>query len=363
METIRGELDKINVIYNQYRNRISEIERFIRFADGQKDFLNNFTDFLEKKEAIELPSEVNDYINNMADLNNSVVLYNAAIISIYGSFELFLDDLFQGYIIYLKTYKHKYSELDDNIKQKHLHKSAEYLTNSQRFQNLGLSSELVIKNLHKSINDDSIGNLSEQLLLYHGGNMKTSQLSELFNDFGFKDIISQLKKHRELIKFSRENDMEGDVIRNPKFPLLDKIVDERNKVAHGWTVEQRLSFQVLLNNYIPFMKILCKCIADSIISRIIRNYADSGILEEFEPIIHCWKGNTVIGINSGDFVLKVGNPFFYSDASGWFYVTSILNLQNDKKDRLEIRTRNKKITIETAVPINGSDSVWGIKRA
>lgn len=355
MKNTKDEIQKIEDVFIQNENRVRQIEAYIKTNNEQKNFLEQITE-------IELPDEVNGYIERMDMLSNSAVIYNAAIISVYGSYELFLDEILKAYLQYLKKNRTGYDDLPAKIKIKHLAKSAEYLINPGRFLNMGLNMKSIISSMEKTINENNIEATIDDLLIMHGGNLNTRQLTALLTEFEFKNVTALLKKNKGLVDFSKDKGITGDVIQAKGFPLLDKIVEERNRVAHGWRVDDRLSFYALLDTYIPFMKVLCKAIKELIVSKIISDAIVKKVISPFQPIIHLWHKNTVVGVNCGDFFLKVGEPLFYSTGDGWYYCTVIKGLQNDRIDRNTIRAKNKDITIQVEERFQNHYQIWGFER-
>lgn len=354
MLQLKNRLNAVAAIYDQYEKRVSQIETYIRNVDAQKSFLEDVS-------GISFSEEAQQYIYTLSSLQNSVVLYNAAIISIYGSYELFLDELLKTYIQYLEDTHSNYLSLPIQIRNKHLEKSIEFIGNPQRFLNMGLDKNSVIRNLHDTENEDKIHCMTKDLLLSHGGNMRSDQLYKLFAEFGIENINAKLKKHRRIVSFFHDNGLDAELV-GGSFSLLDRVVEERNKVAHGWTVDERISFQVLLGTYIPFMKELCAGARDAIISEIIKDYADQGALSDFNPIKKLYLHGTVVGVNCGDFYLKTGEPIFFRDTAGWYFSTEILELQKDKKTIQIVRSSNKDIGIKVACKIRETDTVMGFRR-
>lgn len=169
MDHLLQEIATIYKVYEQYKKKTEEISLFIRTAEDQKDFV----------ETVEATQETQSFIAGLRKLSNSVVLYNAAIISIYGSYELFLDEVLKSYLDYLKKRNRSYLEFPERLRKKHISKSAEFLSNSQRFSNMGLNNEDIIIALEASIIQGQSVSLLDKLLLSHGGNLKTKQLNEL----------------------------------------------------------------------------------------------------------------------------------------------------------------------------------------
>ena len=349
MNRLEQEVSSICNVYDQYIKKTTEIDLFIQIAENQKNFV----------ELVKAQDDTREYIEGLRKLSNSVVLYNAAIISIYGSYELFLDEIMRAYTDYLKRRTREYKVFPEKLKQKYMMKSAEYLSNPQRYEHMGITNESVINALNSSCIQGKTDDLLDVLLLSHGGNLKTKQLKGLLQEYGFENPIQELIKHKEFSKkiIRLPDDDTGD-----SFPDLDQIVEERNKVGHGWIVDNRLSFSLLRTRYLPFFSVLCLAVKDLIVSKIIQDFIDDGCMEQFDKLLGSWYEGTVIGINNKNYRLKVGGWLYYTDGMNWNYPFKILNLKRDNVDRSEIRSSNVDVSIQTNERIKANFTVWGCDR-
>lgn len=352
MDNLLNEIEKTNKVYESYLRKYEEIDLFVQTAEQQKEFVNK---------AI-VSQDQQDFINGLERLSNSVVLYNAAIISIYGSYELFVDEIIKSYIGYLKHRYESFELFPDPLKEKHKRKSAEFLSNPDRFANIGISDEGVIRALEASHLRDESSALIEDLMLAHSGNLKTKQLQELMKDVGFVNPIHRLIKHYKLNEIEKQINQKVTNKDNDSFLLLDQIVEERNKIGHGWIVENRLAFSLLHDSYFPFIKWLCEAIKDMIVSQIIEDYMGDNIIEPFGNIIHIWGNGTLVGINSSNFRLRVNDYLYLSTGDEWKYPFRIVNLQRNNKDISEVRSNNKDVCIKTDIIIRKKNTIWGYRK-
>lgn len=357
MKKTEEEIKKIAGVYKQYSHKLDQIDQFIYVSIAQKDFVE-----VAGEKITGIDDLIDKYVNDLKELSNSVVVYNAVIISIYGSFELYIDEMLKAYIDYMKMRQFTFNDLPCKLQEKQKSKAAEFINHPGRFINYGLSVEQVISNLKGTIIDNELSEVTEELLISHGGNLRTGQIEDLFNEFGFENLLAKIKEHRNFKQFSKECGIEGGIVNSDKFPLLDTIVEERNKVAHGWTVENRLSLSVLLSNYIPFFRVFCEAINDLMVSKVIEDSMHRGELLPFDSIINVWfLDDTIVGINSKEFTLHVGDILYYSTPDGWNYSFQINSLMNKKKRRNYIRAKNKDITIGCNVKIKKNYTIWGAK--
>lgn len=351
MNSLTQDIKAISSVFDKYSSKTDEIGLYIITAEEQKDFV----------ETVDIKPETTDYIDRLRKLSNSVVLYNAAIISIYGSYELFLDEILKAYIGYLKKRYPEYAEFPDRLKRKHMQKGAEFLTNPQRYTNMGFSEQKIISALEASCIQGQSLVLIDELLISHGGNLKSKQFIELLQECGFSDPIPQLLNH---VSFGVLCLNDGPIYSDATgvFPVLDQLVEERNKVGHGWIIENRLSFSLLRETTLRFFVELCRAVKDMIVSQIIQDYIADNYIEPFDPIIHVWNDGYIVGINSKNFKLKVDESLFFSTGNNWNYPLQIKNIQKDNIDRKEIRSQNVEVALQTDKRIKQNYTLYGFVR-
>lgn len=88
------------------------------------------------------------------------------------------------------------------------------------------------------------------------------------------------------------------------------MVEQRNKVAHGWCVDNRWSFSILNEKIIPFMKMFGEVIADVFEEKFVRILAETNRLKKFNNVIDVYN-NSILCVNCEDAKLKC-NGFIYA---------------------------------------------------
>ena len=341
MNTLDDEIIQIKNAFYSFSKRNRQIKKYIESVYKQKDFIVKVNGVINKEDKF-----LNQYIADLSTLANSVVLYNAAIISMYGSYELLLDEIFKSYINHVRGYYNNYNDIPQEIKTKHYNKSIEFISNPNRFMHYELDNKTVIENLYECENNNSIHNLTDNLLISHSGNMNSKQLNILFGEFGIKDSVSKLKKNKKLIEFCESLGIIEELKNSDNFPILDALVKERNNVAHGWVIDNRISYYELLMKNLPFINHLGEAISELLISNIIEKYINDKKLQAFDSIIHIWKNGEIFGINNKEANLKVGTNIYCNYLNGCFGQLQIVNLRNGKKDRQYIRKKNTDISVQ-----------------
>lgn len=258
--------------FDEYRKQLVEIRTFIRSVELQKDVISEL-ELFEKVERNKLDLSL-QYSKIIKQVVESPIQYNAVIISIYGCFEQYIDNIFNEYCHALYDIIDNYDNLPEKMKEKHIKKLGDFLSNPQRYKNYDLTDKQAIRNAVEAFNNPKVGlGNNQKLILAHGGNLKIEQITELANELGIKDfeknIVSSYLFKSYYIKREIFNEETYTRLMSSEskrlFEMLDRLVEERNNVAHGW-VESRIKLTDIASEYIDYME----CLAESILEVLIR---------------------------------------------------------------------------------------------
>ena len=99
--------------FDEYRKQLVEIRTFIRSVELQKDVISEL-ELFEKVERNKLDLSL-QYSKIIKQVVESPIQYNAVIISIYGCFEQYIDNIFNEYCHALYDIIDKYDILPDKM--------------------------------------------------------------------------------------------------------------------------------------------------------------------------------------------------------------------------------------------------------
>lgn len=232
-------MDYFSVAINQYKKRLDDIKKHIRFISLQKELFNQ----------IKNDSRMELYANALKDILNSTVQYNSIIICLYGCFEEFIDEIALEYISIIDSLCTSYNELPQSIKDKHLYKVGEFLSNPQRYKGYELSVDDCIKNIYMSINSLENRKLNAELIISHTANLKVEKICDLFKDLGIKNSKCKIDEIEKL-------------------NLLNEMVDQRNVISHSWKVEQRLAYDKINNETIVVLGTIGEKLVDILLDEV-----------------------------------------------------------------------------------------------
>ena len=148
-------------------------------------------------------------------------------------------------------------------------------------------------------------------------------------------LCGHLRRYKKIVK-------KIYIIYNKLFNILEKIVDERNNVAHGW-VENRISFSDIDNEYIEYIHYLSKSILEILILSLFNTKYNHGKLYFIGKPIEVYDHH-IIGINNKGSLLKK-NDYLYAIKDKAKKILRIESLQKDLKDIDEISEYNVDIGI------------------
>lgn len=325
-------------IYNTlFQKNLEQIESYINCIETQKDVINELSCSLIESSLDNKFEKTNEYKEQLIKIVNSPVQYNAVIISLYGSFEELIDNIFKKYIEVIFLSVENYNMLPDKMKHKHIMKTGEFLTNSQRFQNYELTSKTVVENLYNCMNNLKGAKLSEELILSHGGNLRIGQILELMRDFGITSPLDRILLSSEYISFfSNKHEIdngEAKILIGEKkkcdfeilFSELKQLVEERNNVAHGWRIDNRIAYSVIKSDIIVFLRCFSSIIEKIIFEECYLFLNKIGKLHRFDEAIEVYNGN-ILCINNLQAKLKRGE-FIFAQNNNKFQSLEILNLR------------------------------------
>ena len=344
-------MNNFKIYIDNFQNSLKNIEDYIFCLEIEKKAINEMLSM----DNISV-SNAKDYSEKISKANISGIQYNAVIISLYGIFEEFIDNLFGEYLKQISKKVKQYNDLPEKIRKKHMFKTADYLSNPQRYLNCGITPEDAISNLYQSINNLKNSVLNQKLLLSHSANLNAKHVFEFINDLGDTNFQAKIIKNHNFLNFFKnklgieeeEAKKRIETFKNDNdflFSELNKLVEERNNVAHG-TTENRISYLHIKEKIIPFFYSFSNALEETIIENLFLFFHENRILslEPFDGAINIFN-NKILCINNKKARLKIGDYIFAEDKSN-LYTMKIKNLQIDNKNIKSVITPNQKIGIE-----------------
>lgn len=322
-------------IINQYIKRLEEIKKHIEFISLQKDLYNE----IKEKSNMEL------YSSKLGKIINSTVQYNSIIICLYGCFEEFIDSIAAEYIRIINELCTSYKDLPKSLRNKHMIKVGDFLSNPQRYKGYELTVEECIKNIYMSIYFEEERTLNTELLITHGGNLKVDKIYDLFRDLGIKDLKTELETK----------------INKVRLKLLDDLIDQRNVISHSWEVDQRFAFIKIKDDIISLLVELGKTLKEILLDKIF-------LFIEFKEGFECFEkpikviNNRILCINSKKSHLRVGDSILLCKGNGKKIRVEVLELRVDGVNKSKIEEENIAIGIKVNKNIKENWTYYYVKK-
>lgn len=345
-------MNNIRMCTNEFIKNLDDIILYIDSISKQKELLEQIFNETEKFN-IEKTKEMYNEFNYVF---RTPVAYNAIIISVYGCFETFIDKACSSYIEMLRQNVVDYEQLPVKLRDKHIRKTGEYLSNSQRFKNYNINDVNVVSNLFECMKNKEGFELNKELLLTHGGNLGILQLIELLSELGVSDCKGKILTNDHFVqriaeKYEISNEIarqkineKNRLVNNNLFEELEGLVEQRNRVAHGWVIEERISTDIIKNRIITFMKMLGQIVCDVLEESFVSFLHDCGKLKEFATPIDVY-GNKVLCINSKDSHLKRGE-YIYMSIDKKYKMLEVKEIQVDGESISEVNDEDIEIGIK-----------------
>lgn len=278
-------MNELQIYSEKFKRQLDEIKSYIFSLEMQKDVIGELVCLEKNDNSIGLKHTL-EYSRVLRKVVETPIQYNAVIISIYGSFEQFIDEIFNEYCRALYDIIDDYNKIPFKMREKHIKRLGEFLSNPQRYKNYELTEKQAIENALVAFENPKEGlQKNQSLLLAHSGNLKMEQITELANSLGIggleKKIVSNygFKNYFMCKEEYSDKTYESIASRESKklFMILDKLVDSRNNVAHGW-VENRIKFTDLSEEYIEYLKVFAETLSEILMGEIMCKKHDAGKL-------------------------------------------------------------------------------------
>lgn len=310
-------MNNIAFYYQEFEQQLSEIEQYINSIELQKSMVRE----IEKNEdAIrKITNSAVLYCESIKKVSSTPIQYNAVIISIYGCFEQYIDNIFECYCSNLCEVTTMLKELPTTLRDKQIKKLGDFLTNPQRYKNYELTPEDAIRNAYISYENPKDGlQKNKNLLLTHGGNLGINQISDLARDFGVNNLIPRIVSHFIFKNYFVEKGIHSEetygrtISGDPKslFEELDSLVSERNNVAHGW-VETRYNFAIIKEKWLNYLRCLAHvlqeilwCSFAEFVYKSKKLYCLGKPIKVYDKHIVCINNGEAV-LHKGDYVVAV----------------------------------------------------------
>lgn len=299
----------------EFHNGLEELIQFIEGSKIQQKIVTTY----RKSETTSIsivPEGLSEkfqvFVSHYESFNNKKRFdYNTIIVSMYGFFESFIEDIIKAYISTLIEYTDSFNALPVKIIENHNELSAVLIQNLKmpKYQNV-TSEEKIISNMHSCVKGDSNYYINLDAYTHHTSNFRKGSIDEFFAKAGIENISSLIVKYPKF----EGNLIENEISKTIAFWKIDDLAERRNQVAHGGEVNL-LSIDILLD-YIEFFQLYSESLYAVLQMEAIRHCLEKNKnLYEFNKPIATYGQNIVcfdienVKFSVGDVIYaKTNNP-------------------------------------------------------
>lgn len=299
----------MDVIQIKFHQEILDLRNLILFYEAEFKLHDTFIETPVTKEEL-LILELSETLKRFK-LSKLQFNYNSIIISLYGSFERFVESCLITYIDNLNKLINLYENLPESILKNHFVLSLSLLNKIEQPKYGGLlTKEELIRNLHTCININEGYQLNKDAFAQHTANFRLQVIEESFSHIGINQISQKILKIESFKNYSNTKlglNENSELVPNESFQILNDLAEYRNYVAHGITSE--IIKNDILIDYLDFFEAYSTALIEVLSKDLIyRELEATGIeLGEITDVfkdgkVVCFKTNKQL-INKGDILI------------------------------------------------------------
>ncbi|MCC4773689.1 MAE_28990/MAE_18760 family HEPN-like nuclease [Vibrio cyclitrophicus] len=284
----------------------SDIDSLVNYIDynlATKKFIAK-----SKKTETTLQSEA-----KLIDILNpkfKVFEYNSYMISLYGIFEGFLEQILEKYLEELGDTYDCYHDLPQSIQKNNLTKVNDLISKLQLPKYQELEAKKIIATLHHNLNESST-ELCIPAFTHHSANFRVNSISEYFSESGIPGILKELgdtnpMNDRLKDEYSNPSSIKDDI----KFSIITDLAERRNHIAHG--VEAQAILQPNeIRDWCLYLKDFCDSLYQTVLSNLFSPLVENSDLKLKNIIITKLEvldiyGGRILGFQSKNLQVKIG---------------------------------------------------------
>jgi len=331
----------------RFKTEVNQIREYLKHIQ----YVNNVVGYAVLQKDNE---EIKALLNSLKEHDRSfrtdkrVFEYKAAIISLYGLLEKYIETWIKEYLDSLSNLVPNYNELDEKIRNNHFELSLKLINtiiSRESAKDQHLTKEEVLRKLNTCLVSPTNYQINTEAFVLLSGNLKHNKIVEIFK-------LLNLDLNNELIKNESLNNEVGlqtnEITRTEKDIVYNKIndlVERRNQIAHGSETLYILGISGL-EPYIQFLEVYCQAIFETLFEEFIKQESIY-TFQKIEKVVQIF-GSKILGFEIENYTIKVGDLLIIETAEGRFYKKPILEIQLNNITHQEL-TISEKIDISVRV--------------
>ena len=274
--------------------------------------------------------------------------FNSYIISIYGAYENFIEQMLSEYLKKLCTIVSNFSQLPEEIQKNNLVKTMDIIKKLEYPKYKHLKSDYLIEILHKNMNED-YPHLNIEAFKSHTANFKIGVIESYFSSIGINNLSKTITHYSPLKDYLENEYTDYQTLKNSiVFSKIDTICDTRNGIAHGVQSVQLLG-ETVLNEHIDFFILFSKSLLN-ILNDCFLEILFSLQSTVFNPI-HVFQKD-ILCFNTNGINLNKNNQILVKRENGKYPKHSNLDILEIRKDNNPVDIIDDRNSIDISVKVS-----------
>lgn len=309
-------------------NQIREYIKHIRYVNNIANYTFMETDNQQLKEIL---NTLKDHHRTFG-IDKRIFEYKAAIISLYGLLERFIEVWIKEYLDAISNIISEYTQIDEKIREQHFELSIRLITTlisreNAKYQHL--TKEDVLRKLNECIVNPLAYKINTEAFVLLSGNLKHNKIVELFNKLSI-DLNNGLKTNQTLIDYFKDEQISENIANlktDSLYNRINELVDRRNEIAHGSEAVDNILGYSVFEEYIQFLEKYCQAIFEILSEEIIKQESVHKF-QKIEKVIRVIN-NHILAFEIEKYEIKIGDKIIVKTAEGRFFKKTILEIQKD----------------------------------
>lgn len=345
----------MNSSWKSFEKQIDEIKAHIKTLEDSQALIK------EAKTVAALPAAVTEPLNRIDARRNleKTYEYRANVVSLYGAFEHFVEELIKEYVGELSKKCCHFQDLDDKIRKEYVEKWKSLHTNVKKGHTKYTLDELkMARNMHDTLVSDTSGIMAECYIPI-GGNYRHNSICEIMESLGAANIRLNLKKYEPLKTYMANHKYGDDVGDSVLFLEVEKLVERRNEVSHG-AADDLLSdneFETMMD----FVGVYAETLSNYMSDELCRVEWEQNKNKTVFSVGHRYDGGRVIAMTIDNEKVKKGNEFLVNWPNGNYPRYRKMTIDELRKEEADgsisvveevVATSDVVISIQVATPVS-----------
>ena len=310
---------------NSFQTDVNQIREYLKHIQYVNDVVGYAVLEEDNQEIKSLLNSLKEHEKSFR-IEKRVFEYKAAIISLYGLLEQYVETWIKEYLDSLSSLVPEYNQIDEKIRNNHFELSLKLIDIITRefakYKNL--TKEEVLRKLNNCMFTPINYQINTEAFVLSSGNLKHNKIVDLFKLLNV-DLNSELIKSESL---NKEIGLQSNQISNKeKYILYNKIndlVERRNQIAHGSEILDILGISGL-EPYIQFLEVYCQTIFETLFEKFIKQESIHSF-QKVEKVVKIFRSQ-ILAFEINNYTIEVGDMLIVETIEGRFYKKPILDIQ------------------------------------